>query len=98
MLLGSTEALQTSVLPVTRLCASATVFQLLLLWLFSLLLLGSIFIVTFTAKLCLVAVCQHPGISGALRGDEWGLPHRIYSVVPLSQRLTLNQAFESNAL
>lgn len=97
VLLGSVEAVQTSMLPVTRLCANTTVFQLFLLWLFDLLLLDSVFIITLTAKLCSVAACQHPGISRVLRRDEWGLSHHTYSVFPLSQRLTLNQAFQSNA-
>ena len=67
---------------------------------------GSILLVVFTAKLCAVATCQHLGISRILRVGEYnvtgcvqrGLSHCTYSVVPFSQRLTLNQVFESNAL
>ena len=108
MLLGSTDAVQTSPFPTTRLHASVRVLQLLSLFFcgFSIFCHLALFlIVTPTAKLCLGTICQYLCISRILRVHEYNRIEYIQfggtvspDVIPLSQRLTLDQIFESNVL
>lgn len=108
LLLGSAQAMQTSTFPTTRPCANIRVLQLprlFPLWLFNLLSLGLLLIVMPTDKFCLGTICQYLSISRTLRVGEYNRTEYIQfggtvptNVISLSQRLTLDQIFESNVL
>lgn len=100
--------MQTSTFPTTRPCANIRVLQLprlFPLWLFNLLSLGLLLIVMPTDKFCLGTICQYLSISRTLRVGEYNRTEYIQfggtvptNVISLSQRLTLDQIFESNVL